>query len=260
MPLLLPAGNASAWTGPTGNNTWLLAGGVPTLVDAGVGSPQHLDAVERALATTTLAQVLITHGHADHVSGLPALQERWPGLHTRQYGAGRGLRHDEYIRAGDAELRVLHTPGHSPDHCCFFDERSGDLYCGDLARLGGTVVIPATRGGNLTDYLASLRLVKSLLPGRLLPGHGPIVEDPQALLSAYLAHRAQRDEQIVRAVAVHPRTARDIVREVYPSIDAAFERAAAETVLAHLIKLRDEGRVRLVSGDAEGNGTWIQAS
>ena len=45
MPLLVPAGNASAWTGPTGNNTWLLPGRVPALIDAGVGSPDHVDAL-----------------------------------------------------------------------------------------------------------------------------------------------------------------------------------------------------------------------
>ena len=76
--ILLPAHNASEWTGPTGNNTYLLAGRVPTLVDAGVGQPAHIEAVADALDGSPLALVLITHGHSDHVKGVPALLARWP--------------------------------------------------------------------------------------------------------------------------------------------------------------------------------------
>ena len=249
MPVLLPAGNASAWTGPTGNNTWLLPGSTPTLIDAGVGAPEHLDALDRVLHGTPLLLVLITHMHVDHFSGITAITGRWPGVSWRIHPK---LQHDERIRAGDTELRVLHTPGHSPDHCCFFDERSGDLFCGDLARLGGTIVIPATRGGDLVQYLASLRLVASLAPKRLLPGHGPIVDDPRALIDQYLKHRAQRDEEIVRAVSGAPQTAERIVRRVYPELGAGLEQAALETVLAHLIKLRSEGRVR------QDGDSWTQ--
>jgi glyoxylase-like metal-dependent hydrolase (beta-lactamase superfamily II) len=241
MPLLVPAGNASAWTGPTGNNTWLLRGRVPTLIDAGIGAADHIGAVDRALHGTPLLLVLITHSHVDHLSGWPTVNARWPGARVRIYP---GLRHGERVAAGDAELRVLHTPGHSPDHCCFFDDRSGDLFCGDLARLGGTVVIPATRGGSLAHYLDSLRLVAGLKPKRLLPGHGPIVDDPGGLIERYLKHRADRDEQIVRAVSGGRGTPSEIVREVYPDLATGLGPAAEETVLAHLIKLRDEGRVR----------------
>ena len=69
MPLLIPAGNPSAWTGPTGNNTYLLQGRAPTLIDAGVGQPDHVEAIARALAGQPLDAVLITHGHVDHQLG-----------------------------------------------------------------------------------------------------------------------------------------------------------------------------------------------
>jgi glyoxylase-like metal-dependent hydrolase (beta-lactamase superfamily II) len=234
-PILVPAGNPSEWTGPTGNNTWLLVGREPALVDAGTGLPEHVDAVARALEGAGLARVLITHWHPDHVSGLPALKARWKHLVVVESGTTP-------VPAGDGELEIIPTPGHAPDHLCFFDRTSGDLYCGDLARRGGTIVIPVSKGGDLRAYLASLRRVRDLDPRRLLPGHGPIVDDPIALLDEYIAHREQREQQILKAILDGARTVPDIVRRVYPALPASLSDAAAESVRAHLVKLRDDGK------------------
>jgi glyoxylase-like metal-dependent hydrolase (beta-lactamase superfamily II) len=234
-PLLIPARNPSQWTGPTGNNTWLLLGREAALVDAGVGHPDHLADIERALQGATLRRVLITHGHSDHVDGLPALRARWPEVEVvRSVGT---------FPAGDTTLEAIGTPGHAPDHLCFFDQASRDLYCGDLARLGGSIVIPANKGGDLRDYLNSLKRVRALDPRRLLPGHGPIVERPLALIDEYIAHRDLRDRQILAAIAAGARTPEEIVERVYPTLASSLKRAAAATVEAHLQKLRKEGKL-----------------
>jgi ribonuclease/clavin/mitogillin len=234
-PILIPAGNPSEWTGPTGNNTWLLPGREPALVDAGVGDPGHIEALAHALNGAPLARVLITHWHPDHVKGLPALRDRWPGLIVVD-AAG------DAVPAGDGTFEIVPTPGHAPDHLCFFDRASGDLYCGDMARRGGTIVIPARKGGDLRAYLASLQLMRALAPARLLPGHGPIVDDPIALIDEYIAHRQKREQQILQAMLEGARTVEEIVRRVYPALPASLSEAAADSVRAHLAKLRDDAK------------------
>ena len=237
--LLLRAGNPSEWTGPTGNNTWLFAGAPSVLIDAGVGDEVHVESIAAALQGAPLDIVLVTHAHVDHVSGIPRLRARWPQVEIR--GAdGRALIDGELIKTGTSILEALHTPGHAPDHFCFLDRETTEVYCGDLARLGGTVVIPAGRGGDLRAYLASLRRIRALEPRRLLPAHGPIVAEPKQLLDAYIVHRGIRTEQIRMAMADGQISVDSIVARLYPGLSDRLLEAARDTVRAHLEFMESE--------------------
>ena len=153
------------------------------------------------------------------------------------------LNDGEAIRAGDGSMRAVWTPGHSQDHCCFVDDSAREIYCGDLIRAGGTIVIAASRGGDLRAYLQSLERVRSLAPRRLLPGHGPAIEDPAAAIDVYVRHRAERDVQVLEALRSGLDTQASIASRIYVGLDPSLERAAVDTVLAHLVKLEAEGRV-----------------
>lgn len=252
-PIPIHAANPGPMTGE-GNWTWLLPGRVPTLIDAGTGEPAHLDAVEQALAGASLSHVLVTHAHVDHASGVIALARRFEGARfLKMPWEERDLRwpvdwerleDGQSIAAGDDVLRAVHTPGHAPDHLCFWHQESRTLFSGDLAVKGTTVYIPPNLGGDLADYLASLERVLALEPARLLPAHGPVIEDPAAVLRGYLEHRREREEQILAALREGESTPDRLVPLIYRGLKENLTQVARETVLAHLLKLEREGRAR----------------
>jgi glyoxylase-like metal-dependent hydrolase (beta-lactamase superfamily II) len=258
-PIRIGAHNPSPMTGD-GNNTYLLAGagGEASLVDAGVGEPRHLDAIAREVEAhnAKLTRVLVTHGHADHASGAPALAAAhppacfckypWPEEDAKYPVAWRPLAHGDRVAA----LTVLHTPGHAPDHVAFWHEESGTIFSGDLVVLGSSVMIHWSRGGDLGQYLDALDRLRALAPRRLLPAHGPVIEDPAAVLTAYLEHRRMRERQVLAALRAGRATVQAIGESIYDGLDPSLTPAAQENVRAHLEKLKAEGRA------TDEDGRW----
>jgi len=250
---LVPGFNPGPYTG-AGNNTYVISGETPTLVDAATGEAAHLRALADALAPTRLTQVLVTHAHSDHADGCDPIAERWPAAVFRKMPWPEPDRlqsvecvpvaDGDRIPAGDGTLLAVHTPGHAPDHLCFLDEASGTLFSADLVVLGSSVVIPASRGGSLAQYLSSLRRVLALAPQRMLPAHGCAIDDPAAVLIQHLEHRQRREDQIVAALRAGDRRPDAIVDWLYEGLEPGLKGLARESVVAHLVKLEEEGRAR----------------
>src|SRR5262249_19519220 len=140
------------------------------------------------------------------------------------------------VTVGRERLRVVDTPGHSPDHVAFWHEASGTVFTGDLVVLGSSVMIDWSRGGDLGEYMRSLERVLALEPQSLLPAHGPLIDRPREVLTAYLDHRRLRERQVLAALAAGHATVEAIAESIYHGLDPALMAAARENVRAHLEK------------------------
>ncbi len=241
----LTAPNPSLMTGK-GTNTYIVGTGDLAVIDPGPDDDAHIAAIQEAIASLGGQPVLIlvTHSHLDHLPGAFSLARRL-GVPIAAYapilGVDVHLRHDQRLTIGGHPLRALHTPGHAADHLCFLLEDDAVLFSGDLIVGEGTVVIG--RDGELDQYLDSLRALLPLNLQRILPGHGPPIDEPRRKIEEYIAHRLDRERQILAAVEAGATTPLEIVEEVYAEIDPRLYPVAAQTVEAHLRKLAREGRV-----------------
>lgn len=233
-----------------GNWTYFLPGKFPLLIDAGVGNDAHLTAIGSA-ASNGPGHVVVTHAHSDHITGVAAIASRWrdtsfakfnwPERDTKFPAPWHWLRDGDTVRAGDGELQVVHTPGHAPDHIALWDAPTRTLFSGDLIVPGTTVVIPASMEGSLAAYLSSLERVLYLKPARLLPAHGSAIADPATIIREYIAHRHERERQIIAGLRSGDRTVDALVSRIYIGLKPALVPMARESVLAHLRKLQHDG-------------------
>jgi glyoxylase-like metal-dependent hydrolase (beta-lactamase superfamily II) len=217
-----------------GTNTYLVGRDPAVVIDPGPDDPDHIDAVRSAAERRGgIATVLLTHSHGDHSDGVRAL-----GIEPAHPTDGETI----------SGLTAIATPGHAADHLCFVADRdcfTGDLILGE----GSTIVGPREMGGSLLDYMSSLTRLQGLDLDVLYPGHGPEVDDPQAKIAEYIAHRQEREDRLVAALDHGERSRSALLAEVWDDVPAELRGAAAVAMQAHLEKLEDEGRLPGDLGD-----------
>lgn len=225
-----------------GTNTYIVGEAPAVVVDPGPDDERHLLEVTRTAGR--VGAIVLTHDHPDHAPGATRLAETTgaPMRAMRPPAGGDRLRGGEVVTSDGVALRVVPTPGHSPDHAAFWSEEAGALFTGDAVLGRGTSVIDPPEG-DLVAYLRSLRRMHDLAPRTIYPGHGPIVLGGTAKLEEYLEHRAMRERQILEALEDGAKTIDELVSRIYAEYPKDVLELAARSVLAHLLKLDAEGRM-----------------
>jgi glyoxylase-like metal-dependent hydrolase (beta-lactamase superfamily II) len=251
------APNPGPLTGP-GTNTYVIGRERPIVLDPGPDDAAHLARVLEA-AGSPVSQIVCTHSHPDHSPGAATLQRQ-----TQAPVLGRPaptVDHQDGTYAPDVILQdgdrlgvdrdvvVLHTPGHASNHVCLLLESERMLFTGDHLMQGSTVVI-LPPDGSMKAYLDSLERLCTLPIDTIAPGHGALIADAHGEMRRVIAHRLRREAKVAAVLA--PRgtaTLDDLLPAVYDDVPASLHDWARYSLLAHLLKLVDDGRVR-ADGDS----------
>jgi glyoxylase-like metal-dependent hydrolase (beta-lactamase superfamily II) len=262
-----------------GTGTYILGHGDVAVIDPGPLLDSHRDALAGALAGERVIAIAVTHCHVDH-SPLAAWLHEETGAPRYAFGphprpsaeeAARAQPDDEEeagtedsieydfapdITVGDGEraahgngwtLRAVHTPGHTSNHLCFALEEESTLFTGDHV-MGWSTTVVSPPDGDMRAYLDSLRKVATRSDGLLRPTHGPAVDDPSTYVGALVEHRERREQAILDLVRAGVADIPSIVAVLYAEVREELHKPAARSVLAHLVKLVDDGVVDVDGG------------
>jgi glyoxylase-like metal-dependent hydrolase (beta-lactamase superfamily II) len=246
----LLAPNPSMMTGP-GTNTYLIGDNEVAVLDPGPASVEHIENI-LLQSSGSIRWILATHTHPDHSPGVASLAEKTSaevlgiaapdGEHqdptfapTRELGDGDALETREF------RLQVVHTPGHASNHVCYLHTDLNWLFTGDHVIDGSTVVIDPP-DGNMKDYIESLQRCKALGCDALAPGHGELIKDPNRAIEWIIEHRLEREAKVVAAIRENPGlTTHELVPHVYKDVEPKLFGWAERSLLAHILKLEEEG-------------------
>jgi glyoxylase-like metal-dependent hydrolase (beta-lactamase superfamily II) len=246
------APNGGTMTGP-GTNSYFVGTRELVLIDPGPLDERHVAAL-LAHGDGRIRWIACTHTHRDHSPAAAAIAAA-TGAQVIGMPAPAGPRQDERFapdlvpRDGEAldlggtTLRAIHTPGHASNHLCYLDVSTGMLFTGDHVMQGTTVVIPPP-DGNMRHYLASLERLLPLALSIIAPGHGYLIGQPHREIRRLIAHRRWREARVLDAVARRgPASAEELLDDVYPDVPAPLRGPASRSLEAHLLKLREDGKV-----------------
>lgn len=255
----LTAPNPGVMTGP-GTNTYLIGNektGI-VVIDPGPDLDEHIEAILQ-LANGPIKWILCTHTHRDHSPAATRLQSMtgaqligMPAApHANQDQSFKPdyiPEHQELLHIGGAKLRALHTPGHASNHFCFLHETEKMMFTGDHIMQGSTVVINPP-DGDMLIYFESLRMIMNESMEYLAPGHGFLIGNPVQAIERLLVHRLVRENKVIAALKATQKeqSIEQLVAIVYDDTPVQRHAIATRSLLAHLIKLQQEGRVNETS-------------
>jgi glyoxylase-like metal-dependent hydrolase (beta-lactamase superfamily II) len=257
----LLAPNPSPFT-YTGTQSYIVGEGEVAVIDPGPDIEAHVDALTAALAGERVAAILCTHNHRDHspaarplqaATGAPiigcaplSLEDDGPradAAFDADYRPDRILADGDSLAGSGWRLEAVATPGHTSNHLCFALAETGALFSGDHV-MGWSTTVVAPPDGDMAAYMASLDKLRMRPDTAYFPAHGPPVADPKAHLDRLIAHRRERERQILAHLQAGEGRIPAMVAAMYRDVDPRLHPAAGRSVLAHLIDLEARGLVR----------------
>jgi len=256
------APNPGPMTGP-GTNTYVVGETDLVVVDPGPAAPSHVEAILDCVGDQ-LKFIACTHTHPDHSPAAARLAEvtgaTMIGRVTTDdqhqdltFRPAAQIEDDDCISGEGWTLRAIRTPGHVDNHVCFLLEEEGMVFAGDHIMNGSTVVI-VPPGGNMADYIASLRRLLDYDVKVIAPGHGELMPDCRGEVEKLVRHRLMREAKVASALDSVPQSLDGLVVTVYDDVDPVMYEWAKLSLLAHLIKLEGEGRT--LKSKLEGIEHW----
>ncbi len=252
-----------------GTGTYILGRGNVAVIDPGPDLAEHVQALEQALEGERITHVLVTHCHMDHSPACRSLREfsDAPTYAYGPHGAGRRngalaevegqveegadtdfvpdheVRHGDILEGDGWSVECLHTPGHTSNHTCFQLREERTLFTGDHVMAWSTSVI-SPPDGDMAAYMGSLELLLERDDARYWPTHGPSVESPHEFVRSYIAHRREREQQIMACIEQGVHRIQDMVPRMYAGYPEFMYPAAARSVFAAVVYLVESGRLR----------------
>ncbi|WP_221792055.1 MBL fold metallo-hydrolase [Aquisediminimonas sediminicola] len=255
------APNPSAFS-YTGTQTYLVGTEDLAVIDPGPDEEDHLNALIAAIAGRPVKAIMCTHTHRDHSPAAAPLAStlrvpiigcaplsieddgpRADAAFDTSYAPDQILGDGESVTGEGWTLKALATPGHTSNHLCFDLVEEQALFTGDHV-MGWSTSVVSPPDGDMTDYMNSLALLMERKDVVYYPAHGPAVDRPQRLARGLLGHRKQREGQIIRELERGVTYIPDMVAKMYKGVDVRLHGAAGRSVLAHLLDLSRQGRVR----------------
>jgi len=251
----------TAW----GTGTYVIGNGAVAVIDPGPDDPAHIDTLLAGLNGETVSHILVTHTHRDHSPGARLLKARTGapilgcgphGLEGETVEAGadhehvpdRQLLDGETVAGAGWTVSAVFTPGHTSNHLCYALDEEQSLFTGDHV-MGWSTSVVSPPDGDMSRYMASLAKLLPRADRLYYPTHGAPIEQPQAYVEQLLEHRREREAQVLACLRDGHDIIGAMVARLYADVDQRLHKAAARSVLAHLLKLVEEGKVAAEGDD-----------
>lgn len=244
-----------------GTQTYLVGTDDLAVIDPGPDDDAHFDALMAAIGGRNLRAIVCTHTHRDHSPLAVRLQRETGAIvigcapltladdgpradagFDETYWPDMALADGARVTGSDWTLEAVATPGHTSNHLCYALIESGALFTGDHV-MGWSTTVVSPPDGDMAAYMASLDKLMAREDRVYYPAHGEPVTEPQKFVRGLIGHRRMREGQILRLIEEGVSVIPAMVERMYVGVDPRLFPAAGRSVLAHLVDLRDRGRV-----------------